>query len=267
MKILLDEEDYKTLKFENHGRKLLYSLNNKKYFFKEISHLEKLYNELIAQEIAKRVKIPNCKYYYTEVDEYIGVSSEYFEHEKAMTIEEYLKTKVKEENVSDYNNLEDLWNFFTIDFGFEKAQKLIDSLINIFLFDAVLGNCDRNVTNLQIIVDKDNPFFGPLYDNENIASEEALYGNYSLGVDREDYKNIDNHNILYKFLDQCSKEHKDKLLRYLYEIEEDKLESIFIKIENEGIYVSEYIKEKIIKKLLMNKNMILKYFNTKKEVK
>ena len=96
----------------------------------------------------------------------------------------------------------------------EIVKKLMDQLVEIFCFDLLTINNDRNPNNLIIAESKDltNISFAPIFDN-------SLSLNYSktsrMGVEI-DWQEYDHFTLLDKFLNSSSIEYLDKF-KIMYE--------------------------------------------------
>ena len=156
------------------------------------------------------------------------------------------------------NNLKDISAMFDETFPKDVSDKLKQDLLDIFLFDALIGNCDRNTDNYGLIVDG-NPRFAPLFDNENMLSDYSIYyGNYTLGIDKND---DEEENILYKLLED-NDEASERLERMLPVISDESLEYIFYELEWE-YYINPYLKDEILTKFRINRNMLEECINRK----
>lgn len=261
MYINLNDKEVEILRSEEYGKKILFSYRGKKYYFKISKSLDSIYNELIACKIAKKMNLPCCEYYPAEHNGFVGVASEYYEDKKAITMEEYLKSKFGS-NIHIHNNLTELTACFYTDFSEEVALRLTTELTNIFIFDAIIGNSDRNSTNYMIIIDGENTRLAPVFDNENMLDDHAIYdGDYSLGVDERDYNDGDKFNVLYKFLDRADDETFNRFVAALRLISNDSITEIFDEISKDTIVV-EPIKEIVVRRMAMNKKMIDNYLNS-----
>lgn len=261
MYINLNDKEVEILSSEEYGKKVLFSYRGKKYYFKVSKAIDSIYNELIACKIASKMNLPCCEYYPAEHNGFVGVASEYYEDKKAITMEEYLKSKFGS-NISIHNNLTELTACFYADFSEEVALRLTTELTNIFIFDAIIGNSDRNSTNYMIIIDGENTRLAPVFDNENMLDDHAIYdGDYSLGVDERDYTDGDKFNVLYKFLDRADDETFNRFVAALRLISNDSITEIFDEISKDTMVV-EPIKEKVVRRMAMNKKMIDNYLNS-----
>ena len=237
------------------GRSILFSYHDEEYYYKSNKSIDSIYNELIAKKIADRLGIICCEYYQASYYESLGVVSKVFNKDNFHSISELLLDYYgKEKGKNNINSISILLdNRFPIDI----SERLKEELKTIFLFDALIGNCDRNTDNFGLIIDS-NPRFAPLYDNENMLSDYGIYeGDYTLGIDEYDVKE----NLLYKLLDQ-DEYSRNKLKEMLPVISEESLEEIFTELESE-YEINPYIKEKVLKKFSINRNMIERYYNQK----
>lgn len=98
-------------KFKLHNE-LYVIINGVKYYFKECKDVKNVYNELIAEELAKDFGI-NCAHYDLAIrDDMIGVISEdIFSKYDGIIAEDFLNGYFKYKNTSDLrfkNNIEEL---------------------------------------------------------------------------------------------------------------------------------------------------------------
>ena len=134
-----------------------------------------------------------------------------FSNEDFETMGTFLERVYGRQKIDEKNNIEDISLAFQKTFSTEVAEKLIEDLNRIFIFDALIGNCDRNEKNYGLIIRENKAIFAPLYDNDSMLSEFGIYdGDYSLEVKRSDYQNqkTNSINLLYEYLDQGEKQQK-----------------------------------------------------------
>lgn len=265
MEYNLNELDIKIESKLSYSDGVVFTYNNKKYYYKRVKYLKNCYNELIAEKIANRLGIPCCKYYLASYNGDIGVMSEMFDHKNYLTMEKYLKHHYQYDDVDERNTLTDIWNAFEVDFKREDVERLMDDLVNIFMFDAIIGNIDRHNENYGLIIENNIPKFAPLFDNENMLTDASIYdGDYSLGIDSLEFKKDDVYrylrkNLLYKFLDISDQLYKDRLKSFSKVISEESLKEIFTELENDNIHIEESIKKDILNRFSNNRNMINLY--------
>ena len=256
MEINLNELDIKIKKKVYFSTAMIFSYLGEDYYYKSNKTISNIYNELIAEKIANRLGVPCCEYYLGSYNESLGTISKMFSKENYFSMSDLL--------ISNYgvtknkNNLKDISAMFDETFPKDVSDKLKQDLLDIFLFDALIGNCDRNTDNYGLIVDG-NPRFAPLFDNENMLSDYSIYyGNYTLGIDKND---DEEENILYKLLED-NDEASERLERMLPVISDESLEYIFYELEWE-YYINPYLKDEILTKFRINRNMLEECINRK----
>ena len=254
----LNELDINIINRKSFSSGITFSYQDNTYYYKQINPIEKLYNELIAEKIANKLNIVCCKYNIAEYYDNLGVISEVFDKEHYLSMSDFLSNNYND--ITGKNNIASINKAINNSFSKETSKKLQEELLRIFLFDVLIGNCDRNTDNYGLIID-DNPRFAPLFDNENMLSDYAIYdGNYTLEIDEDDYNNEDE-NLLYKLLDK--NEHtKDLLKEMLPIISEESLLDIFNELELEND-INPYIKETILNRFSINRNMLKSYYKQK----
>ena len=235
---------------------MIFTYNGQDYYYKGHNSLDNMYNEILAKQIADRLNVDCCEYYLGSYIEGLGSISKMFSKDNYLSMSELLLSNYG--ITKNKNNLKNINAMFDRRFSKEVAERLKEELLDIFLFDVLIGNCDRNTDNYGLIID-DNPRFAPLFDNENMLSDYAIYsGSYTLGIDEYD---TEDENILYKLLDD-NEEAKYKLKMMLPVISEDSLEEIFKELES--IYViNPYIKEKVLDRFSINRDMITERLSNK----
>lgn len=253
----LDKLDIEIKHYRHFGRGMTFSYKGEDYYFKTLKNLDNIYNEILAKKIADRVGIDCCEYYLASFEDNLGTISKMFSKEHYLSMSTILQTVYgldqNRNNIEDINYIFDKYHFV------DSSERLKKELINIFLFDALIGNCDRNSDNYGLIIDGDIKF-APLYDNENMLSDYAIYdGDYSLEISRNDQGNM-----LYKLLDDNEYARK-RLKEMLPIIDEDSLEEIFVELSKD-YEINPIIKEKILDKFSINRDMINNYYKEKVKV-
>ena len=233
-----------------------FSYNDEDYYYKTHKSIDSIYNEILAKKIADRIGVPCCEYYLGSYNEGLGSVSKMFSKKNYHSMSSLLQSVYGLDQ--NRNNLEDINNIFDNYYSVESAERLKKELVNIFLFDALIGNCDRNSDNYGLILDS-NPRFAPLFDNENMLYDYAIYdGDYSLGISKKDKGNM-----LYKLLDE-NEYARERLEETLYVIDEEVLEEIFKELTTE-YEINSYIKEIMLDRFRINREMITKYFKDKEK--
>ena len=240
---------------------LIFKHNNELFFYKATKHLKEHYNELLAEKIAKRLGINCCSYYLGSYRGFVGNASALFKRENYQSMAEFLQEIYGRKQCYKRNNIISIRDAFYKEFNLATANKLTEELINIFLFDALIGNEDRHADNYGLIRDGKNVSFAPLFDNEKMLGNNSINdGWYALGIDQDDYKAKEN--LLYKFLNN-NYSYKIKLKEMLPVISEESIEEIFLELEMDGINIKRDYKEIIKEKFSINREMINNYNNIK----
>lgn len=232
-------------------------LNDEEYFFKFNKSRDDVYNELIAEEFAKDYGLECAHYDLGFFHGFKGVITKNFVKPDEQFFNGYnLMEKVfnndqdKLFNSVSYNNLE-----------FYKSvldEEQFENLINIFLFDVLLGNCDRHENNIGFIKDEFGDRLSPIYDNEKILSDASiLHGFYRLSVDKDDdLKNffldpLGYKNIFRKFILKYKK--RELVNEKLSIISSENIDKVFDRVEDR---IEDFIPEqkRNKSKLLLLKN-------------
>lgn len=219
--------------------KFTFLYDGKKYFYKKTRKPRERYNELVAETIAKELRIPCAHYSLGEYNKELGVVSEYFDTSNCISMKTlldnfYIRSKRVKRNISicyELNNFEDIRYAFDSLFSEEISIKLMRDLVGIFFFDIIIGNNDRHPNNYGLVIEGDNTKFTPLFDNEQLLTTEAVFsGQYSILTSRED--DIAE-NIFHKFIKE-NPTTIEKLEEMLEVINLDSLKEIFKKLANSG---------------------------------
>lgn len=245
------------------SKKISFIYDNKKYYYKSNKSVKNVYYELIAEELSKDYGINNAHYDLATYMDDIGVISENFIEEGVnyFTIEELLKDYCLE----DYNSNNLKYIELCLKFKYQDREivsKLMEQLINIFIFDVLIGNSDRHSQNLMIIENGNDISFSKLYDNENMLSYlSILEGYYSLGVTKEDFETEES-NTLRHFLDKykCI----DLFIEKKKIISEENIIKVIARVEERiGTQIPDIIKNGIIIDFKDNNRMIDKVLSEK----
>ena len=271
-----------------------YTYNGKRYLYKKSKSKNYLY-ELLAEKIANRLDIPCCHYILTYKDGIADVSSEMFDTTNYISLREVLRDaygKVTYFGLFDEkridglykskNNLEDIWFALEKRYGLRKnGQQIVSDLMNqivkVFLFDALIGNSDRHTENIGFIDDGVNISLAPIFDNDYMLSDCAVYDNdYSIFVDSDDYfakvdfigsiNDDEQPNTLKKFFDISASEYKDEMNEMLSIISIETLEEIYDELNSEGVIIP-FDKRRIISDNLMLNQRIIKNIISGKKAK
>lgn len=282
MNINIEKEDAQTIE---------YTYNDKRYMYKR-SKSGAFYNEIVAEKIANRLGIPCCHYILTHYNDKTGVSTEMFDRTNYVDLYYILKCvygKVTyhgllDEKRHDYkyktkNNLEDIWYALDTVFATRKnsqeiVKDLMSKIVKVFLFDIVIANSDRHAENIGFIVTENSVDLAPIFDNDFMLSEFALYDHdYSVFIEENDYlvmKEFINRdynkrypNTLEKFFNISATEYEDEIKEMLNVISKESLEDIFSELEQEDVYIPQLIKDRMIEDLALNKKYIEDFLEKK----
>lgn len=229
--------------------------NNVAYFCK-LSTNNCFFNEMMVEMLAK-------DYGITTAETFIGIYK---------TTTYVISKSVYNPILEDMITLKELTgnsdNFFN---DFESIEELLmekfpndykillDELKDIFIFDVLIGNSDRNYKNLAIIRNKISRevHFAPLYDNEFMLDKITINkGRYGIKINKD--KSKEDFNFLESFLLENDSKYIDYLLSKLWIIEEENILKKIDQLEWEkGIELSKFAKEDYLKLFEINRNMIL----------
>lgn len=255
----LDEENLKLEKIISISKIYTFEKEGKKYYFKEIRNVSKIYNELIAEELAKEFGL-SCVHYDLAVYEgMIGVISEDFITEKNTFVYIYdlINLYYSPGEMTKYNNLNDIIEILKYYVkNPDNLNNIINQIIKIFVFDIATGNYDRHIDNYGVETLENGQKRFKIYDNTEILTDISIEeGIYALGIDRTDYKN--SNNKVEKFLQSEYSEYRYLLEEAFELISEDNINKILKKVEERiKVPIIDKIQEEIKEKFKINKNMI-----------
>lgn len=229
-KTIIDDESYFIIEY-----------NDKKYYFKPSSDELYVYNELIAEELAKDLNIKCAHYDIAKYNDKLGVISEdIFDKTKGIILEELVnKYNNENKNNEEKNNLEDLWNIFYLEYKDNNiVYKLTNDYVNVFIFDVLIANIDRHLSNSAIRKNNDE-LEVVIFDNELMLNEASIsLGGYSLGVEENDdfFKSSEydpnEEKFLHKFLRISDKSYKNLINENLWVISDENIDNAIKKVEN-----------------------------------
>ena len=213
------------------------------------------YPELLASELAKYLNVPCADYDVAFYGESFRLISE-VKDTNSYSVDDILKCVYQDEDTRKYTNLSDIRHAICRYFKNSGCDlsSIIDELNNIYLFDILLANPDRNASNLKVTIRDDEIHFVPLYDNANIFShEDTTYdSNYTLGVSHEKKYDSDLVDYLNTYPEMV-----DVLLDKLEILSPNCIETCFKNIENKiGIETPDRILKKYINAAMDNQASI-----------
>ena len=234
------------------------------YYFKYTTP-ERLYNELIAEELAKKLNIPCAHYDIGKVNErYIVLSEDFIKEGYTFTP---MSAIIKERK---NNNLEVIWDYLMkIYDDYDLVAKLMDQIVDIFLFDVVSANSDRHFHNYGILSNGKETNITPAFDNERILDVSRCIEEqrYNLGVDYASDMFKSPKNTLNKFLAYSDKSYTQRLKNMLWAITPESVDDILTKVEQKiKTKIPETIKKAVKEKFQKNLQMIeksIKYAESK----
>ena len=248
-----DELEGKELKKTYDGRVIKFDLGGEVLYYKRPRFVDYYYNEVLAYKIGTSLNYNMTPYDFASYQDSIGWVSKNILNNSYVNMDDLLN-RVYSSNTNKKNNLCDIKQAFEILF-LDKSDLLFEQLIDIFLFDVLIGNSDRHTENYGLFITEADVSFAPLFDHENMLDDRAIYdGEYCLGIDSGDYYNWQE-NLFYKFLDKYGSDYADKMLRMLPVISEANLLKMFSEFEEETD-VNDSIKEKVLKRFAVNETMI-----------
>lgn len=237
----LDLNDYIDKK-DNLKKLIHFKMGSSYYYYRECG-ISEFYNELIISRVAKVFGIKCPKYDLGEVSSGVGVYSRDLNDEGAfLSIDELIKDIYGIDDYNErrkYNNIESIRELFKNKF---KDDFVVDSLIHqlddLFVFDILVGNSDRNITNYGVLITDDNISIAVI-DNSNSLDEDVLYsGDNQIKVSN-------NESDLGALLRKRPEEYQDYILEKIDQID---LPVIFESIEEEiSASINPSIKEKTAK--------------------
>lgn len=243
------------------SKKLLsFNYNGKTYFYKYGKYNDP-YNELVAEELAKDFGIRCITYDLAILNGIKGVISENYKEQNANYIlgERLLGNYYNDADgdLEKYNNLKAIQ--FALEYRYQNhpnknqiISNLMRQVVDIFLFDIIVCQYDRNSKNWELVENGECISIGPLFDNEGIlnSNHETLF--VALTLEEKSYDIL--WNVLEQFKMDISEEFINIIKEKLWIISEENLYKVFGRIENKtgypmpeerkNFYVSNYRKHK-----------------------
>ena len=219
-------------------------IDNKMYFFKE-SFFTYPYTELLGEELLNDYGLPSVFNDLAVFKDNKGVISrnsheEGYSYISARTIFwdyiEYLDEEKKYSITPEYNNLEFLWNALDYRYkdrknGKEIVSKLMEQLVDLFIFDLITFQGDRNSGNYEIKEGVESVELAPIYDNEAIL--HSTFGEDKIRLVVDEDTNYDIYNELEKFINYSDSSYINKIKDKLWIIDEENLNKKFKRIEDQ----------------------------------
>lgn len=243
------------------GSHAIIEYQNNIYYLKYVKYLYTLYNEMLAEFLAKDYGVNVTYNDIFTFDGNYGMMSKEIKNNNDLYIP---MTDI----IEDYqNNLEDIWYVLCKKYNDQNiVRQLMDKIVNLFIFDALLSNSDRHVENYGLIKNDKKISLAPIFDNECILS--SLEGYYSLGIDSSDYENDQGIHFLSKFLEISDSRYIELIESKLWIISSENILGTIEKIEKRiGSSMQQNIKNEIIYKFDSHRQVINNILNKYKKVK
>ena len=215
-------------------------LRGKRYYFKEVKVINQSYNEMIGYELAKDFGLEAIPYDLASYNGRIGFLSRDYMQEGYVSLEDLLKQYYGTEEGK--NNLDNVSIMLRDTFPSEVAEKIINDLLELLMFDIIIGNYDRHEKN--IVIDTKNGKLGPVSDNEMMLDSDAMYGQwYAFKMHPDDKYTLDS------FLGYLDSAGLVTFAKKVLIIESSNIQSVMSRVEEKiGHPMNEYIKAEIAKK-------------------
>lgn len=176
--IVLD--GYEKLEHYTMGRKekQWLEIDGKKYLFKSGASNYEIFSELISEEIGKQLGLEMAHYDIATLDGKIGVLTPNFLNGYDIIINgkkvlEMANFMMKENNLGEgkqlSNNVVDILNAIDLVTNKLYIRNMFEELINMWIFDGLVMESDRNSTNWSLIQSKTGFRLSPIYDTSTIA--------------------------------------------------------------------------------------------------
>lgn len=218
--------------------------------------------EIISYELAQDFGISSADCYLANTKKHSGIISKsvYNEDEQFFLLESFFLSHgincVHLRNF--YSNIKWIVDFFIMHYP-KDASIIHEQLLHIFMFDTLIGNPDRNVSNIGLIYKNNSYSISTLFDNAEIGDLDYTTGLCALKViDNEKGKNE-----LEIFL-KTYPDYLDIFKSKLWIIEKENLDKIFARIkETKNIKIPEdiqlYVKDALAKNLEVIKEVISQF--------
>lgn len=238
--------------------------NNEEYYYK-YELVSNPYSELIGSFLLDDLNIGHVSYDLAILKDKKGNISKNFRKENVKYISglEILEnyTTARDSLIGIYNNLEDIWRALELYFKDYKNRdeivaNLMDKLVDLFIFDILVSNSDRNPTNWTVTIDNDKVDLGLIYDNARIGlntrNNPVLAMNVDETVDDNLYANLEH------FLKISDASYRERLEDRLKIISEENIINVFDRIKDKtGTEMSNVDKEGYLKFFNRHREKIL----------
>ncbi len=218
------------------------------YYFKNVRSLEYLYNEMLAYEIAKEFGIEAIPYDIATYNGEVGYLSQDFFQPGMVYLEDLLKNFYGD----DHNkcNLSDVEFMMGERFDEDTAKSMSAQLIELLMFDLIIGNTDRHDRN--IIIDVNKKKVAPAFDNELMLQGAVYKEHYCFSLFPSEKDTLDafvkymDDDVFKRFVDKIEIINNDNVLRIMARVEK--------KI---GVPLNDMIKQRLIKRFHLQYSTLL----------
>lgn len=239
---------------------IVFPYKGKEYYYKE-SEFFSPYSEVIISELLKDFNINHVNYDLACIADHKGLLSKSFRKKNACYLPGYklLGNYTGESDIymiEEYNSLENLWMAIYEQYKDpEITKKLVDQIIDLYIFDIIICNHDRHSFNFEIEEYKGEVNLAPIYDNERFLMSDYT----SLNVDDNKLNIYDN---LEYFINISSSEYLDRIKDKLWIISEDNIKKAYNSIEKRiGASIPTEIKEGYLEKFNKHRERLEEIIN------
>ena len=134
-------------------------INEKAYYYKYLSGINQLLNELIGSYLAKFFNLPTVSYSLASYNCDIGIISENFRKPNCTYFD------CQEFIIYDTNELS-LMYLKKICHNNQNYQSIVEDILKVMVFDFYRNETDRNIQNLYFEKKENSTFLAPLFDYE-----------------------------------------------------------------------------------------------------
>lgn len=237
--------------------------------------LEEIFWSFVIHELG----LPRAQYYLakTKQNKYCTITPNYNPHNlpkcslKELMIAYYKihELEKKKMEIYDLYNLQDLktiFNFFFQFFGDKCLEKLNNGMYIAFIIQLLLGNCDLNAKNIEIII-ATYPQLSPYFDFGSYGQTKLNdpFTDFYLSYERQQESIYAiPEKVFSHFIKKASKEELEILYYYMQKIREINSKKIFEQIEEENHQKVSKIHQRILKRrLIQNTETIEEYLKEK----
>ncbi len=242
--------------FGHSNIKYIFSYEETLYFYKALPYLYQCYYELMAEELAYDFNLPTAHYDLAYSKTYgMGVLTKNFKlpnytyYKGYDVLEDYLRNCIHQndetythyelkEEMESFNSLEGIWATFEYRYRnhsnkIEIVNNLTNQLVDIFIFDLLIGQTDRHEENWGIMEHEEEVYLQPVFDNDALLETAfELTPHTDTNLDYLIQFNEGLEKITKEFITVSDSVYIEKLKSKIPLINKENIEKIFLKIEN-----------------------------------